>query len=145
MLDKQHKLYKAWDVVGDKAVQESRFAIGRVFNDIVRNKVSMPSTPLSLVYTASGTGYWLASGNGLFTLGALGAATTGAVGYKVLTGPKIRQTLGWLLKGIGKTLEKTKVTATIEQLKLDRLLIVGLLNDLEKDAQRPPLLSAANQ
>tara|TARA_R110000796_G_C14555514_1_gene434302 strand:- start:40 stop:1860 length:1821 start_codon:yes stop_codon:yes gene_type:complete len=145
MLDKQHKLYKAWDVVGDKAVQESRFAIGRVFNDIVRNKVSMPSTPLSLAYTASGTGYWLASGNGLFTLGALGAATTGAVGYKVLTGPKIRQTLGWLLKGIGKTLEKTKVTATIEQLKLDRLLIVGLLNDLEKDAQRPPLLSAANQ
>ena len=62
-----------------------------------------------------------------------------------MTGPKLRQSIGWLLTGIGKTLEKTKVTATIEQLKVDRLILIGLLNDLEKDADRPPLLSAANQ
>lgn len=148
LLDKQHKLYKAWDVVGDKSVKESRLAIGRTFNSIVRNQVTMPKNPLSMAYTASGaagSAYWLFSGNADFTLGALAATIAGVTGYKVMTGPKLRQSIGWLLTGIGKTLEKTKVTATIEQLKADRLILIGLLNDLEKDADRPAYLSAANQ
>jgi hypothetical protein len=145
LLKKQHKLYRAWDVVGDKAVKESRLAIGRTFNQIVRNNVSMPSTPMSLAYTATGTGYWLASGNGLFTVGALGAATAGAIGYKVMTGPKLRQTVGWLLKGVNGTLKKTKAADVVEQLKADRLILIGVLSDLEKEADRPPLLSAASR
>jgi len=145
LLAKQHKLYRAWDVVGDKAVQEGRLAITRTFNDIVRNQITMPRTPRALAYTITGSGYWAVSGNAAYTIGAVAGVAATAVGYKVMTGPKLRQSLGWLLKGISKTLEKTKATAAIEQLKADRLILIGMLNDLEKNAERPPLLSAANQ
>ena len=145
LLDKQHKLYKAWDVTGDKAINESRNAVGRLWQKVTGGNISIPKTPMALRALGGGMAYWVSSGNAAYALGGIAAATAGVIGYDVLTGPKLRQGLGSLLTGTAALIKTTKDTALLKQLKADRLIVIGLLSDLEKNAERPPLKGAANQ
>lgn len=145
LLAKQHKLYKAWDVTGDKAINESRNAVGRLWQKVTGGNVSIPKTPMALRALGGGLAYWVSSGNAVYALGGIAAATAGVVGYDVLTGPKLRQTLGSLLTDTSKLIKTTKDTTLLKQLKADRLIVIGLLTDLEKTSERPPLKGAANQ
>ena len=145
LLDKQHKLYKSWDVTGDKAKNESRNAVGRLWQKVTGGNISIPKTPMALRALGGGMAYWVSSGNAAYALGGIAAATAGVIGYDVLTGPKLRQGLGSLLTGTAQLIKTTKDTALLKQLKADRLVVIGLLTDLEKNAERPPLKGAANQ
>jgi len=145
LLDKQHKLYKSWDVTGDKAKNESRNAVGRLWQKVTGGNISIPKTPMALRALGGGMAYWVSSGNAAYALGGIAAATAGVIGYDVLTGPKLRQGLGSLLTGTAQLIKTTKDTALLKQLKADRLIVIGLLTDLEKNAERPPLKGAANQ
>ena len=145
LLDKQHKLYKAWDVTGDKAIKEARTSIGRLWQKITEGRIVIPKTPMALRSLVGGMTYWLGSGNLGFALGTVATVATSTIGYDVLTGPKLRQGLGSLLTGTAALIKTTKDTALLKQLKADRLIVIGLLSDLEKNAERPPLKGAANQ
>lgn len=145
LLDKQHKLYKSWDVTGDKAINESRNAVGRLWQKVTGGNISIPKTPMALRALGGGMAYWVSSGNAAYALGGIAAATAGVIGYDVLTGPNLRQGLGSLLTGTAKLIKTTKDTALLKQLKADRLVVIGLLTDLEKNSERPPLKGAANQ
>jgi len=145
LLDKQHKLYKAWDVTGDKAITESRNAVGRLWQKVTGGNISIPKTPMALRALGGGMAYWVTSGNAGYALGGIAAGITATVGYDFLTGPAVRQGLGSLLTGTAKLIKTTKDTALLKQLKADRLIVIGLLTDLEANAERPPLKGAANQ
>ena len=145
LLDKQHKLYKAWDVTGDKAITESRNAVGRLWQKVTGGNISIPKTPMALRALGGGMAYWVTSGNAGYALGGIAAGITATVGYDFLTGPTVRQGLGSLLTGTAKLIKTTKDTALLKQLKADRLIVIGLLSDLEANAERPPLKGAANQ
>jgi len=145
LLDKQHKLYKAWDVTGDKAITESRNSVGRLWQKVTGGNISIPKTPMALRALGGGMAYWVTSGNAGYALGGIAAGITATVGYDFLTGPAVRQGLGSLLTGTAKLIKTTKDTALLKQLKADRLIVIGLLSDLEANAERPPLKGAANQ
>ena len=145
LLDKQHKLYKAWDVTGDKALKESRTSIGRLWQEVIEGRIVIPKTPMALRSLVGGLTYWLGSGNLGYALGGIAAVTTSTVGYNVIKSPKSREALGVILTASAKLIKTTKDTALLKQLKADRLIVIGLLTDLEKNAERPPLKGAANQ
>jgi len=100
---------------------------------------------MALRALGGGMAYWVTSGNAGYALGGIAAGITATVGYDFLTGPAVRQGLGSLLTGTAKLIKTTKDTALLKQLKADRLIVIGLLTDLEANAERPPLKGAANQ
>ena len=145
LLARQHKLYKAWDVTGDKAINESRNAVGRLWQKVSGGNISIPKTPMALRALGGGMAYWVSSGNAAYALGGIAAATVGVIGYDIIKGPKLRKNLGGLLAGTSALIKTTKDTTLLKQLKADRLIVIGLLTDLEKNAERPPLKGAANK
>ena len=100
---------------------------------------------MALRSMVGGMTYWLGSGNLGFALGAVASVATSTIGYNMLKSPYSREGLGIILTGTAKLIKTTKDTALLKQLKADRLIVIGLLSDLEKNAERPPLKGAANQ
>ena len=100
---------------------------------------------MALRALGGGMAYWVSSGNAAYALGGIAAATVGVIGYDIIKGPKLRKNLGGLLAGTAALIKTTKDTTLLKQLKADRLIVIGLLSDLEKNAERPPLKGAANK
>jgi len=136
LLRKQHLMYKAWDTTMEKSVDEARGAAGRIWQNTVRTTgLNIPTTPLALTTTATAGMGFLTSGLAAYTAVSLAAAGAGVVGYRILSSGNTRQVIGTLIEGASKAIKATKSKEMLEQLKADRIILITILNDMEKKSR----------
>ena len=137
LLRKQYLLYGAKKTLREKFDAEARTIQDRLRANIKRaTGVTVPATPLSLALTGS---YLYSSGVLPYLSGGAAVIGAGLVGKQVITSPSVKKGLGTLIAATDKAIKKTENSAMLEQLKADRLYMIGLLNDLNavpKNAQQ---------
>lgn len=133
-LRRQSNLYSAMDNIAPKAADEASTTLMRTWQDVSRILSVKSSIVQSLALVAGIGGLGAAAVFAPFVRNFL-FSITAAVGIrKVILAPNTRIFLGKLLQGVDVALQKTKDADLIRQLRLDRALIVEILEqDEEKD------------
>ena len=132
LLRKQHLMFRGADVVEEKMLKEASTVITRLMQNVSRKTgVKLPTTPLAIAATGSAAASLAASGVMPYLTGSI-ATAAGAYGlYKAALTPMTKKALGTLLVASGKALKAAKGNAAlVEQIKVDRLVLISLLEDL---------------
>ena len=129
LLRKQSLLYGAGRTLKEKFDAQATSIEHRLRANLKRVLgLSMPATPLAL----GATGLYLTNALQNYWHYLAAAASVGGIAYttkKALTAPATKEALALLISQANKAIKKTENSAMIEQIKADRLYMIGLLND----------------
>lgn len=134
-LESQSLLYRAKDVLSDKAPNEARNSIGALVKSLKdTTDISIPVTPVGLSLLASTGAATLGGGVGLTAL----AAGISFAGGKTLMSPKTRLGLARLVSGADKALKLGAKGANmtkdqLKALRVHRAAVIQLIEDSEID------------
>jgi hypothetical protein len=142
-----HQLYRAKDVIKEKAAEDANTAMGRTLQNIQRvTDTTLPKSPLGKVVTLGAIGSFAVSNTLQAMLPFAASATVlGGLGYAVYRGsvsPQLRKHIGKTLVTMDKISKNTKSKEMKEALALDRAALVEVMKlptadveDLTKEEQ----------
>ena len=127
-----HQLYRAKDIIKEKAAKDADTALGRVLQNIQRvTDSTLPKTPMGKIVTVSAAASFVLSTTLQSILPfALSATVVGGLGYAVYRGsvsPALRKHIGKTLVTMDKIARNTKSKEMREALALDRATLVEVM------------------
>jgi len=126
-LEKQAAYYRALEVLAPKIQQESKYAVGRLFQTI--KQITGVAIPTTLLGSLGLYGYYAQ-----LSLNSLLPVAVGSVGLAALSGVKghtMKRALGSTLTLANKAIEQTQDPVVRNILKADRAVVIGLLQNTE--------------
>tara|TARA_R110001606_G_scaffold33543_1_gene99983 strand:- start:4 stop:1728 length:1725 start_codon:yes stop_codon:yes gene_type:complete len=127
-----HNLYRAKDVIKEKAAEDANTAMGRTLQNIQRvTDTTLPKSPLGKIVTVGAVGSFALSTALQSVLPFAATATVlGGLGYAVYRGsvsPDLRKHIGKTLVMMDKIAKNTKSKEMREALALDRATLVEVM------------------
>lgn len=132
LLNKQHQLLKAHDILNTKAIKEPKNAWGRLMKSL-KDMDLVPATVLGLGATAGTAGNLLGAGAAAsIAIGAGGLY----VGGKLLNPTNSKRVLGSVLEATNKAINKAQ-KSQVAKLKADRALLLEYMRSLTEQEELP--------
>jgi hypothetical protein len=127
-LKRQSRLFAARDVVSVKAIKESKYAIGRLFQNLSRVIGINMNIRRALAVIAGtsvfGVGGYLMAG----AAGAIGFIGAGHYAVKGVLSPKTRVAFATLLKETNRAIKVSTNPKMIHQLRADKAILIDILS-----------------
>ena len=127
-MKRQSRLFAARDVVSVKAIKESKYAIGRLFQNLSRVIGINMNIRRALAVIAGtsvfGVGGYLMAG----AAGAIGFIGAGHYAVKGVLSPKTRVAFATLLKETNRAIKVSTNPKMIHQLRADKAILIDILS-----------------